>query len=398
MDYQFSPQPIQSDPYFTPQFGQPSPQFNPQFNPQFIQQFDPHFTPQFGPQFQPQCDSYFTQQSIHFTQPDQLPYGSIPQNMQIDTEMSQQPFVQSYNQSYIQVQSQRQIQDELVTQFFTKYDISRTFQEDIDEIKKYDIIVIADDSGSMKEPSRYLSFDSNCIVNGTRWNELKETVAIVTELAVLLDDDGIDIRFLNDSTYYSNITTPQQVMSLFNRQPQGRTPLTRVLSEVMNYESLSGKPRLILIITDGEPNNDSGYNDCDNFYRLLKNRNAKNNRISILACTTSDNQMDWLNKIDKDAQHVDVIDDYLSERDQILAVQGKSFSYSHGDHIVKMLLGPILQKYDDLDEKKFNSTGCTKISPTEALSNFIRSPYSNQLSKHKNYRDNVHNDCKCIII
>jgi hypothetical protein len=41
----------------------------------------------------------------------------------------------------------------------------------------------------------------------------------------------------------------------------------------------------------------------------------------------------------------------MSEREQILKVQGKGFTYSHGDHILKMLLGPILQKYDDLDEK-----------------------------------------------
>jgi hypothetical protein len=291
-----------------------------------------------------------------------------------------------------QERTQEQIQEDLLNQFYTKYDISRTFQEDIEEIKKYDIIVIADDSSSMKEPSRYLSFETDKIVNKTRWDELKETLAVVTELAVLLDDDGIDIRFLNESTYYRNIKSHSQVMEIFNRKPAGRTPLTRVLKEVMNIRS--NKPKLIIIITDGEPNNDSGYSDCDNFCRLLKNRDAKNNRVAILACTTSNNQMEWLNRIDKDAEHVDVIDDYLTERNQILSVQGSNFTYSHGDHVVKMLLGPLLQKYDDHDEKKLNSTS-TQTNYTQT--NYTKPNYqrSNNQSSNQNIRQKKSD---CVII
>ena len=33
-------------------------------------------------------------------------------------------------------------------------------------------------------------------------------------------------------------------------------------------------------------------------------------------------------------------------------VQGKIFSYTYGDHIVRLLLGPICQEWDNLDEKK----------------------------------------------
>jgi hypothetical protein len=243
-------------------------------------------------------------------------------------------------------------------EFCRKYEISPTFQEDIDAIRKYDIVVIADDSGSMAEPSEYLSYRTNKFVKKTRWDELCETIEVITELAILLDDDGIDLWFLNVAEPVRNITSKQTIMENFDRRPQGRTPLTRVLSRVMQEQSASGKPKLILIATDGEPNTDDGYDDCKNFLNLLKTRDVNMNRVGILACTTSDKQMKWLARVDIEAKHVDVIDDFLSEREQIIKVQGKGFTYSHGDHILKMLLGPILQKYDDLDEKPLRKQHC----------------------------------------
>jgi hypothetical protein len=268
--------------------------------------------------------------------------------------------------------------------FFTKYEISPYIQEDIDEVRKYDITMIIDDSGSMLEPSSYLSFETNTFVTKTRWDEARETVNVVTKLAVLLDDDGIDVRTLNIDTVHTNIVNKEQIASIFNNTPNGRTPLTRVLREVMNTPSK--KPKLILIVTDGEPNDDNGYSDCDNFYHLLASRNAELNRIAILACTTSAQQMEWLNKIDKITRHVDVIDDFLTEREQILKVQGHDFSYSHGDHVLKMLLGPILQRYDDLDEKRFISrSGISYAS-------------SSPVHTHYSCFDSIEYNCGCSLI
>ena len=354
-------------------------------------------SPPYYTQSNPNIDGYppisvHSSNSVHSLQPSPQYGQSLPQYSQSTTTTytQVQPLSGLQYGQYEQypIQTQEQIQEAQLNQFFIKYDISRRFQEDIEEVTKYDIIIIADDSTSMSQPSSYLSFESNKTVHKTRWDELKETVDVVTELAMILDDDGIDVRFLNDSSYYRNIKSHDQVVSLFNRKPQGRTPLTRVLREVMNMRS--NKPKLILVITDGEPNDDNGYADTNNFCRLLKNRDAKNNRVSILACTTSDTQMDWLNKVDKDAEHVDVIDDYLSERDQILAVQGRNFTYSHGDHVIKMLLGPLLQKYDDLDEKKFD-TGNTL--PRYTTTNYTSSSYNSRANNYNN--NNYGEDVGC---
>lgn len=281
-------------------------------------------------------------------QPSYNPYARDP-------DMTGPP---GYSSIYPQDDNNAKLKD-----FYRKYEISPLFQEDIECVKKYDIHVIADDSGSMVEPSEYLSFRTNKFVKKTRWDELQETVEVITELAILLDDDGIDLWFLNVRDPIKNVTCRETIMKQFNRVPRGRTPLTSVLRRVMQEPSVSGKPKLILIITDGEPNNDDGYDDSDNFLRLLKSRDVDNNRVSILACTSSDTHMQWLNRVDEEAKHVDVIDDYLTERTQILNVQGSSFSYSHGDHILKMLLGPVLQKYDDLDEKPIKKpTGSVSLN------------------------------------
>ncbi|CAF4382814.1 unnamed protein product, partial [Rotaria sordida] len=55
---------------------------------------------------------------------------------------------------------------------------------------------------------------------------------------------------------------------------------------------------------------------------------------------------------DKAIPNLEVIDDYRSEKKEILACQGKSFPFSFGDYVVKILMGGIDSWFDLLDEKK----------------------------------------------
>jgi len=271
-------------------------------------------------------------------------------------------FQPPYNPSY---QARPVDKFELLKEFFRKYDISQIFQEDVDSILKYDIVIIADDSTSMTTPSTYISFKTNNEVTNTRWDELRETIEVIIELAICLDNVKIDIHFLNIESPLKNITSMEQLVPYFNRVPRGSTPLTKVLKRVMDEPTI--KPKLILIATDGEPNDDDQKNDCDNFINLLKMRDSERNRIGILACTTQ--KLEYLNIVDKKTKHVDIIDDYKSEYNEIISIQGKDFSYTHGDHVLKMLLGPLLQKYDELDE--------IPIKPKKIVQ----------------YRDNTHDGC-----
>src|SRR5437868_3340862 len=69
--------------------------------------------------------------------------------------------------------------EEKLKEFFRNYEISPCFQEDISCVKNYDINLICDDSGSMTEPSDYLSFKTGKMVTKTRWQELQETVELI---------------------------------------------------------------------------------------------------------------------------------------------------------------------------------------------------------------------------
>lgn len=83
--------------------------------------------------------------------------------------------------------------------------------------------------------------------------------------------------------------------------------------------------------------------------------------------------MEYLNDWDKMIPNLDVVQNYKSERQQILQVQDKNFPFSFGDvrtfqieyvrlfisffifyikYIVKIIMGGIDPWFDDLDEKK----------------------------------------------
>jgi hypothetical protein len=68
-----------------------------------------------------------------------------------------------------------------------------------------------------------------------------------------------------------------------------------------------------------------------------------------VACSDVDAEIGYLNKLDKDVDFVDVLDDYTTERKSVEKRAGYQF-YSLGDHCARMFVGPVFSKYDSLDE------------------------------------------------
>ena len=73
-------------------------------------------------------------------------------------------------------------------------------------LEDYETIIICDDSGSMSA----IVDDSTGPLGKkkTRWDELCQTVSIITEIATALDPNGIDIYFLNRSPLHNVRATP----------------------------------------------------------------------------------------------------------------------------------------------------------------------------------------------
>ncbi|CAF3533918.1 unnamed protein product [Rotaria sp. Silwood1] len=62
--------------------------------------------------------------------------------------------------------------------------------------------------------------------------------------------------------------------------------------------------------------------------------------------------MSYLNNWDKTIPNLDLVHDYENEKREILEMQGRSFPFSFGDYVVKILMGGIDSWFDLLDEKK----------------------------------------------
>jgi hypothetical protein len=112
---------------------------------------------------------------------------------------------------------------------------------------------------------------------------------------------------------------------------------------------------LLIIATDGEPTDDNGNRDVNGFLVMLR-RKPVNVYVQIMACTDDDNSVGWLNQADDTIPNVDVTDDFYSERDEVLKIQGQTFHFTFGDYLCKALLGPIDRYFDELDEVKIGSS------------------------------------------
>jgi len=196
-----------------------------------------------------------------------------------------------------------------------------------------DVVMVLDDSGSM-----------NARVDGTsntRWDELRQITRIAVEIACSLDDDGCDLIFLNRPGA-NRVNSWKLAEPLFQRPPTGTTPLTKALKDAFSRQT-PGKKLLVLIATDGQPNNLSA------FTRALRERDP-NILIGVLACSDNDRDVGYLNKLDREVPNMDVLDDFKSERKEVARVR-KSWAqqYTIGNHVARLFLGPAFAKYDQLD-------------------------------------------------
>jgi len=263
------------------------------------------------------------------------------------------PSHQNYNQ---QLQNYYRPAEERMADFqqlVGRYEINHTFATKLRALEGYEIVFICDDSGSMNTPLGDLSgpFDKM----PSRWDELKQTVSIVVDLASVFDPDGVDVYFLNREPVF-HVQSSEQLVPVFAVPPSGPTPIVPVFRRVLRdkQHEIEERKLLILLATDGVPTDNQGHRDIRSFEYVLKHERKPVNRIpvTIIACTDDDDCIGYLNDWDKKLPNLDVVDDYRNEKREIQACQGKQFPFSFGDYVVKILMGGVDSWFDDLDEKK----------------------------------------------
>lgn len=242
-----------------------------------------------------------------------------------------------------------------------QYDVTICEAEDLMALQGYEIVVIADDSGSMNQRLQ--------VSKSSRWEELSTTIFQLVEIACCFDDDGIDIYFLNrpDVKGVRN-SQDSRIKNVFAQQPRGTTPLAETLTRVLADKQASDKKLLILIATDGVPNGGSVA-----VAKVLRRciASAKGRiRFQFLPCSDVDSEIAWMNDLDEEFGEVDCTDDYDTEKQEVM-LAGLCKKFERSDWLMKALLGPVSKKFDAWDlgaaKRKVhakkgsppNASGCT---------------------------------------
>jgi len=230
-----------------------------------------------------------------------------------------------------------------------RFEISIAEANDLVVLQDYEMVVIADDSGSMLNNSLPPEMRVLGAPYKTRWDELKETVAEIVEIASCFDESGVDVFFLNRPAVLGvRHATDHSFTSSFAAPPRGTTPLTETLQRVAQ-KTAGERPVLLFILTDGEPNGGKGP-----FTAALKQLVAADRpnklRVQIMACTADSAEVGWLNQVDEELAEVDVTDDYVSEKQEVINA-GRVAKFTRGDWCMKAMLGPVSSKFDAWDER-----------------------------------------------
>ena len=232
-----------------------------------------------------------------------------------------------------------------VVEISNKYQISSKMVERLLLLQDFEILIVCDDSGTMKTP-----VDGN---QRTRWNELCDIVKIVIDIGVIFDANGIDLYFLNRRKFLG-VKDPTAVEQAFARPPSGYTPLVRVLRKIFR-STLADRGRdkqlLVFIATDGHPTDGDGNPDINRFKNLMQEiRQVDTTYISFLLCTDDSDCINYFRQWDREMRNVDVTTNFTREIEEIRKHRGHNYPFSYGDYVVKALVGAIDPEMDHINE------------------------------------------------
>jgi len=217
------------------------------------------------------------------------------------------------------------------------------------------IVLLCDDSGSMKQAVVEEGNDPFAPTKATRWSELKKLASVIIEFVTATNPEGLDIHFLNRPSL-TGVTDMTGLQQVFANLPNGATPLVGSLRKIHNMymPTLNGKQLLIVVITDGEPS-DGSRNDL--FNALTAITSTGNVHVSFAECTDNEEDMAYLDGWDGRIKNFDNTDDYREELRRVKRSQGASFKFDYTDYVIKILLATFVRWYFNLDQPGYLQVG-----------------------------------------
>lgn len=216
------------------------------------------------------------------------------------------------------------------------------------------VVVIADDSGSMRTPVRNspVAPPPGKYVT-TRWDELMHFLQLVVRIGGELAGE-VDFHFLNAGAV-EKVEAWEQVAPVADQGPTGYTPLISAMRTVFaKYNPEVTERRLITIIaTDGVPSDCPAGVDAERAVSDILQRRPCIDKsfVTFLSCTDNDQDVAYLKRLDAGVKNVDEVDDYNSERSEVMKAKRKLYlNFSVGDWALKAVVGATIAAWDQSDE------------------------------------------------
>ncbi|KAK9389039.1 hypothetical protein V1515DRAFT_531200 [Lipomyces mesembrius] len=224
---------------------------------------------------------------------------------------------------------------------------------DLVRLALYDIVLYVDDSGSM-------AFEEN----GDRIEDLKLILSRVASAAALFDNDGIEVRFMNNTIQGNGINSEAAAANLISQiKFAGLTPLgtslkSKVLDPLAIGPARSGhmkKPVMVITITDGQPAGEDARTVSD-VIKLAKQQVSQTRfgpgAISFQFAQVGNDlgARKFLASLDSDptvGNMVDCTSNFEVEQDEMAKM---GVTLTPDTWVVKLLLGAIDRSYDTQDE------------------------------------------------
>lgn len=151
------------------------------------------------------------------------------------------------------------------------------------KLSEFDVTVVLDTSGSMSDPQK-----SSNPTGPTRWGYMQEVMKSLVGEVMKVDDDGIDLITFGGAKIVTHNGVDMSKLNniMASTSPGGSTPLAEALMAAVKCAGKSAKKDLIIVFTDGEPN------DRDTAATVIKNQansQAADSDLTFLFVQVGDN-------------------------------------------------------------------------------------------------------------
>jgi len=161
-------------------------------------------------------------------------------------------------------------------------------------LTEYDTILLVDRSGSMAGAAKGFS---------SRWKQAEEITIGIAGLAAQVDEDGITLvqfggTFNASRDVTDGVKDASKVAELFSQNsPASSTPTAEALQAAFDKKFASGKKAIIIVVTDGVPN-DTGAVGSTIAKATQKLNDATEIRILFLQVGDDAGAAKWLESLD----------------------------------------------------------------------------------------------------